>query len=125
MTNIDSTSGNIIYSYKVECLISDSIVSSINPNYTLETFYGNVNYITLLNENFNIGINNTLTINHPNINLNIASSNTDSNYKKHYVTNSNNIVYTNILAENLGRATAKNINLTVTIPENLNFNSIL
>ncbi|OPX47197.1 hypothetical protein [Clostridium thermobutyricum] len=125
MTNIDSTSGNIIYSYKVECLISDSIVSSINPNYTLETFYGNVNYITLLNENFNIGINNTLTINHPNIDLNIASSNTDSNYKNHYLTNSNNIVYTNIIAENFGKAIAKNINLTVTIPEHLNFNSIL
>ncbi|GAA0068658.1 hypothetical protein UT300003_01810 [Clostridium sardiniense] len=124
ITNIDTTSNSIIYNYKIKCLISDSIVSSQNPLYTTENFYGNLTYINMLNVSTNLGINNSLIINHPHIDLNIGSSGVMNGFTQLFILGSFNKVYTKVETSNLGSTDATNIYATISIPNYLNFNSI-
>ncbi|MBY0756868.1 hypothetical protein K5V21_15595 [Clostridium sardiniense] len=125
ITNIDTISSSIIYNYKIKCLISDSIVSSQNPLYTTESFYGNLTYINMLNETTNLGINNSLIINHPHIDLNIGSSGVMNGFTQFFILGSFNKIYTKVQASNLGNTDAANIYANVSIPDYLNFNNII
>ncbi|MEG2289060.1 MAG: hypothetical protein RR891_01660 [Clostridium sp.] len=125
INNIDTTTSSITYSYRIQCLISNSIISTQNPLYTLETYYGNLGYVTMLNDSNNIGVNNTLVINHPHVDINIGSSNVMNGFVSSYIINNTNTLYTKVMASNISSVTAKNIDSTITLPNYLNFNSVV
>ncbi|MEW8955795.1 hypothetical protein [Clostridium sp.] len=124
INNIDTTLNSVVYSYRIECLVSNSIVSNQNPLYTIENYYGNVSYVNMLNVTTNLGIANYITINHPYINLNISSSNIMNGFVSPFIVGTSNIIYTNILASNAGSTPANNTKIAIKLPTYLNFNSV-
>lgn len=124
LTNIDATNTPQFFSYKIKCKINNSLVSISNPIYTLETYYGNINYTTLTNKNINTGVNANLKINHPYIELELGSSNMKNGFKEPYSTNYDDIIYTKIAIKNFGNVLAKNIEVIVNIPTQLTFKNI-
>lgn len=124
INNMDTTSNSIVYSYKIQCLVSDSTVSNKNPLYTIENYYGNVSYVSMLNVITNLGIGNSLTVNHPYIDLNISSSNIMNGFISPFIVGTSNTIYTQVVAANLGSTPANNIQITMNIPAYLNFNAV-
>lgn len=122
--NIDTTTNSLVYNYSIKCVINDSIVSTINPQLTIENLYGNLNYISIQNATENLGINNTITIYHPHVDLSIESSSIMSNFEEMYLVGSNNSIYTKVTASNSGNTQSNNVQITINIPNNLNFDSI-
>lgn len=124
INDIDTTSSSLFFSYEIKCKINNSIVSTSNPIYTLETYYGNLNYLTLTNENKDMGLSSTLKINHPYISLDIGSYGIKNGFIEPYSTDIYNFVYTKISLNNLGNVLSKNIELVTTLPDNLIFKTI-
>lgn len=121
ITGIDTTKGPISYHYRIGCTISDCSVSAQNPLNTVEYFYGNLNYVTLLNSSRNIGTNNVLRINHPYIELSIGSSAIMSAFNQIFLVGYQSTLYTNATATNLGIVDAENISLNILIPNLIAF----
>ena len=125
INNIDSTSTSIIYEYKIKCIVTDSLVSSKNPSYTVEGLYGNVNYINLLNENINLGTNNTIRINHPYITMDIESSSDKINFSNVYVVNENEAIYTRVNVTDTMLIEADNVQLSINTSNSMIIDSFM
>ncbi len=124
INNIDATLSSIIYSYKIKCLIDDSIVSKQNPTYTIENYYGSLNYTDMLNVSGSLGENSLINVNHPYVNLSITSSSVMNGFVSAYKVGTNNIVYSKVTVVNSGTAESVNVDANINIPQYLNLNSI-
>lgn len=124
VNNIYTTLSPAVYSYKIRCLIDDSIVSKQNPTYTIENYYGSMNYTDMLNISGSLGENSLITVNHPYVNLNITSSSVMNGFVSAYRVGANNIVYSKVTVSNSGTTKSINISANINIPQYLNLNMV-
>lgn len=124
VSNIDTTGGPLTLNYRASCRVNNATVSTSNPLYTLQTYYGNLNYTFVSGVTENIGSNNALQVNHPYVTLSVRSSTTTTGFASSITVKDTNQVYTRLTVQNTGSVEAKNITLSVIYPNNFSYNGI-